>query len=208
MATFQHLVCFPCRKGFKKRTRLSSPALCPQCGMAMVRMGPAFRAPRHGDAKEWRKVEALRRSGVGYGGRHDRDRRELVPTRLRDVPEFVSASRVKSAGQRSIDRSKKPTKSAVPPVLRFLPGAGAAPFARTSSKRIIVGDGPGVDVPLDCTLGGWAVLAWKPGPALFLVKANLRKHTTINGAAPKILPQRLHPYDVLRIGSGRAVLDW
>lgn len=205
----KHFACFSCRKGFKKAHdgRGAGPR-CPQCGAAMTRMGPAFRAPRQDDRAEWKKVEALRRGGVTFQGRHDLDTRELVPTRSSDVPAFVAGVRAKSRGEKSIERSeKKPGKGAVP-LLKFLQGPGHAPFARKSSKRITVGEGPDVDVLLDGTLGVRATLAWRPGPSLFLIRTTLPKHTEINGKAPKILPRQLHPYDVLTIGAGRVVLDW
>lgn len=61
--------CFDCRKSFKKD--VSDPRYtpkCPECGEPLRPMGRYFRAPRKGDAAQWRKVELLYRAGVYFGG--------------------------------------------------------------------------------------------------------------------------------------------
>ena len=78
--------CFECRKVFKKiisekRLEGYEPS-CPQCGRRMWLAGRAFRAPRNNDVKQWRKVEALIKSGVLFhynSGRRPKVWREVVP---------------------------------------------------------------------------------------------------------------------------------
>ena len=80
--------CFECRKAFKRalsfdeyrgielsrrisgrypRRQLRTLShSCPECNRPLALMGRAFRAPRHGDTDQWRKVELLVRSGFTF----------------------------------------------------------------------------------------------------------------------------------------------
>jgi hypothetical protein len=78
--------CFDCRKVFKqtisqKRLQEHEP-FCPQCTQRMWLAGRAFRAPRHNDLKQWRKVEALIKGGVLFhynSGKRPKVWREVAP---------------------------------------------------------------------------------------------------------------------------------
>lgn len=82
--------CFACRKAFKKD--LADPRYhpkCPECGTPMHDMGRYFRAPRHGDTRQWRKVELLFRAGVYF---RDHDFGPL-PKTVSEATRFIAANR-------------------------------------------------------------------------------------------------------------------
>jgi DNA-directed RNA polymerase subunit RPC12/RpoP len=61
--------CFECRKAFKQylTEEQSRPQpVCPECSEKMWELGRTFKAPKQGDAKQWRKVEALVRNGITF----------------------------------------------------------------------------------------------------------------------------------------------
>jgi hypothetical protein len=61
-------ICIECRKVFKKPFRVEDEKAypCPQCGLAMRKVGPTFRAPTKSDTKEWEKVEYLLAKGFKF----------------------------------------------------------------------------------------------------------------------------------------------
>ena len=61
-----HMVCFSCRKQFKRRERPDAASLCPQCREPMRDLGLDFKPPRQQNAKQWRKVELLARHGITF----------------------------------------------------------------------------------------------------------------------------------------------
>jgi hypothetical protein len=222
-------VCFPCRRAVKKprlvvwedRRRYYVPFPCSSCGRVMIRMGRAFRPPKRGDLEQWRKAEALKRSGFRFDGRGRNGSPELLPKTLEEVPAFLAeaaASRWRGAYRRARPpakpKSRKDRDSLSPPPVRFLREPGAPPFARRSFRKVRVGQGSGVEVPVRWMNGAWVELRWKTGHALFLAAANLPRHTSINGEAVSRLPRRLHPGDWIGIGEGRgsgrgiAILEW
>src|SRR5690349_4876723 len=56
-----HNVCFHCRKMFK------GVLICPQCGEPTYNLSLDFKAPKHDDVKQWRKVEILHANGIHFG---------------------------------------------------------------------------------------------------------------------------------------------
>lgn len=217
MPDTRHYACFECRKGFKRRdawTRNPLPtARCPQCGKPMSLMGRAFRAPRHNDRVQWRKVERLRQAGIFFRGAECQTM-ELLPRTPKDVGTFLRKIQPKTQGRREIERSDRGRRSRkgraqVPPPVRFLPERDAAPFARKTFKRLKIGaPGKGIDLPLAGTCGAKVTLAWRKGPSLFLSRIDLPRHVLLNNQDPGILPHELRPGDWLQLGLACFVIDW
>lgn len=69
-----HLVCFECRKMFRRRLlrdinhgqKESVEAKCPQCGGLMADMGLDFKAPQKDDIKAWKHVQDLYTVGMTF----------------------------------------------------------------------------------------------------------------------------------------------
>ena len=78
--------CFSCCKSWK--VRADTGAVCPQCALPLKEMGRAFKAPKKTDAEQWKKVEALWRSGFRFWSVGSTEV-EPLPERLRDVEDFV-----------------------------------------------------------------------------------------------------------------------
>lgn len=81
--------CFGCRKSFKRRPSDPAETLsCPQCGGPSYNMGRGFKAPRKGEAEQWKKVQKLYEAGYRF---HVNTRRDIppYPGRLRDVDDFI-----------------------------------------------------------------------------------------------------------------------
>ncbi|GAB2908080.1 hypothetical protein ACFMQL_26755 [Nonomuraea fastidiosa] len=62
-----HYVCVPCRRSFKQPRRRQEPR-CPRCARPMRYAGHDFAAPRRGDERRWRAVEAVLEAGLRYDG--------------------------------------------------------------------------------------------------------------------------------------------
>jgi len=80
--------CFGCRKSFKMEGGFytTRPVKCPQCGQTLAWMGRTFKAPKMGDIRQWKKVEALWRAGVRF---HSYHAAEPLPETLTEVPSFL-----------------------------------------------------------------------------------------------------------------------
>ena len=102
-----HFACFACRKSFKQLWTRSEGHVreprCPDCGLKMWEMGRQFKAPKRSNLKQWRKVEALVRSGITF---HRQRVSDLMPfpAVLREVASFVRRVRDKSDGERLLER--------------------------------------------------------------------------------------------------------
>ncbi len=74
----------------------------------MWEMGRQFKAPRQNDVKQWRKVEALVRSGITFHTQRHYHLRQM-PKVLREVASFVrNARRYRmSEGERLLARVQK-----------------------------------------------------------------------------------------------------
>ncbi|MEV4472928.1 hypothetical protein ACFFR3_15795 [Nonomuraea salmonea] len=62
-----HYVCLPCRRSFKQPWRRQDPR-CSGCQRPMHYAGHDFAAPRRGDERRWRAVEAVLTAGLRYDG--------------------------------------------------------------------------------------------------------------------------------------------
>jgi DNA-directed RNA polymerase subunit RPC12/RpoP len=77
--------CFNCQKSFK--LSYEKDHVCPECGKKIYLMGRSFKAPRHSDCEQWKKVQKLYALGFrfhSYGGEYS-----PLPERLREVDRFV-----------------------------------------------------------------------------------------------------------------------
>ena len=70
-----HFACFTCRKMVRKPSALDPTVKdphpsclfqCPECGNTLSSMGRAFRPPRQGAIRQWRKVEEQYRVAVRW----------------------------------------------------------------------------------------------------------------------------------------------
>lgn len=86
--------CFACRKSFKQHMMASQldkhEPKCPQCGDKMSMMGRAFKAPKHTNIKQWRKVELLVKNGFLFNPKSHHGKR---PETLREAKAFVENRR-------------------------------------------------------------------------------------------------------------------
>ena len=110
--------CFDCRKSYKQRSAVelseqdvkNRKYLCPQCRKPMANMGHDFKAPKHSDIKQWKKVKILYQEGITYhscgcGGPGYR------PKSLREVNEFLDNRFEPNEGKRILKRIRKITAS-------------------------------------------------------------------------------------------------
>jgi hypothetical protein len=222
MATMVHTmsgthlwVCFPCRKAVKKPKCSRKVARgwqylefpCTICRRTMIHMGPAFRTPKRDDLGQWRKAEKLRRAGFTFQGSGRNSVRELLPRKEKDVEAFLVEAR------RTKDRRWTGERSAVlptdPPVVRFLKMRSLAPYARRTFKKLLLGQGPDAEVKVSWLRESWVELRWRSGVGLFITRANLPGHTSVNRNPIRRFPKRLHPGDWISIGDrGGVVLEW
>jgi hypothetical protein len=204
-------VCFDCRKAVKKPKCVKKVAdgwqylsfPCAICRRTMIHMGPAFRTPRRDDLEQWRKAEKLRRAGFAFGGRGQNNVRELLPRKEKDVEAFLVEAR------RTKDRRWTGERSAVaetdPPVVRFLREPRLAPYARRTFQKLRLGQGAEAEVKVSWMREAWVELRWRSGVGLFITRANLLRHTVVNGETIRRLPKRLHSGDWIGVGAPRAV---
>lgn len=125
----EHLVCFFCRKQFRKPSRwtgirhelrlypnevtenLIKGYPCPECKSPMVNMGRCFAPPRHADKRGWEQVHLMARCGIILG--HESNisyYRLMVGSRLRPVEtrEAISAwPKRRTKGQRLLEKMKR-----------------------------------------------------------------------------------------------------
>lgn len=93
--------CLSCRKVFKRYcpyfpfpAQKAREPRCPQCGVALQRMGTAFRAPRHDDLRGWRRVAYLTRNGFAFYRNTG-----TYPESFPEMRAFVDARRERSKGE-------------------------------------------------------------------------------------------------------------
>lgn len=56
--------CFNCQKSFK--LSYEKKHVCPNCGSNIYRMGRSFKATKHGDREQWKKVQKLYALGFRF----------------------------------------------------------------------------------------------------------------------------------------------
>ncbi len=125
----EHLVCFSCRKQFRKPSRWNSiqrerrlyPAEvkenlikvypCPECKNPMVNMGRCFRPPRCADKRSWEQMQLLARHGIILGSKFNISYyRSVVGSRLRpaETREAILAwPKHRTIGQRLLEKMKQ-----------------------------------------------------------------------------------------------------
>jgi hypothetical protein len=92
--------CFDCRKVFKQNYwRYMEVLKCPDCSRPMAWLGRAFRAPRRGNTKQWRKVELLARNGFTFWSHVGRR-----PKNLGEARTFVERNRKTTKGEKLANR--------------------------------------------------------------------------------------------------------
>jgi hypothetical protein len=85
-------VCFVCRRSFRRPGVDRDEAPCPVCGNRATRLNRKFKPPRHGDVKQWAKVEALVRLGFRFDTIHDGKGGTLrYPSTAKGIPAFVKS---------------------------------------------------------------------------------------------------------------------
>lgn len=52
-------------------------------------MGRSFKAPKHRDTEQWRKVAALWQAGFRFHSYRSQPQAERLPERLREVEDFI-----------------------------------------------------------------------------------------------------------------------
>lgn len=142
-----HWACFECCKVFRRKavydadgpletSKLTPPALCPQCKQPMFDMGLDFKAPPKTDAKQWAKIRILADHGFTY---HSCGccGPGLRPEELAQVPKFLADNLPRSEGRKLLDLIAQRVSQRKPPA-RPATKRRPAPdtvFVRQSRKR-------------------------------------------------------------------------
>jgi len=77
--------CFPCRRSFKRTSRVAAVLPCPHCGGPAIGLTRKFTPPARSNVAQWRKVEALVRHGFLFWSLG-----EPYPQTLKEVDAFAA----------------------------------------------------------------------------------------------------------------------